>query len=116
MARQVGGTFVPRISSAPFSWGVIASFDRVYTSSSSPQYERNSPQGGNSYDQYSRDCFSHLYDQDFSRSLIRGSPVTVSGHLAKLRLHHPRITRDLFERVRAACILLLASIFERADN
>ena len=27
------------------------SFDRVYTSSSSPQCERNSPQGGNSYDQ-----------------------------------------------------------------
>jgi hypothetical protein len=31
---------------------VIASFNRVYTSSSSPQCERNSPQGGNSYDQY----------------------------------------------------------------
>jgi hypothetical protein len=28
-----------------FGWGVIASFDRVYTSSSSPQCERNSPQG-----------------------------------------------------------------------
>ena len=30
---------------------VIASFDRVYTSSSSPQCERNPPQGGSSYDQ-----------------------------------------------------------------
>ncbi len=39
-------TFVPRISSAPFFWGVIASFDRVYTSSSAPQCERNLPPRG----------------------------------------------------------------------
>jgi hypothetical protein len=39
-------TFVPRISSAPFFWGVIASCDRVYTSSSAPQCERIGPPGG----------------------------------------------------------------------
>jgi hypothetical protein len=39
-------TFVPRISSAPFSWGVIASFARVYTSSSAPQCEKKGyPEG-----------------------------------------------------------------------
>ena len=40
LSKRVGGTFVPRISSAPFFWGVIASFARVYTSSSAPQCER----------------------------------------------------------------------------
>ena len=47
-ARVILCTFVPRgtfcttcISSAPFFWGVVASFGRVYTSSSAPQCERN---------------------------------------------------------------------------
>ena len=34
-------TFVPRISSAPFFWGVIASFCRVYTSSSAGTFLRS---------------------------------------------------------------------------
>ena len=32
-------------------WGVVASFDRVYTSSSAPQCERKGTPGGHSYDQ-----------------------------------------------------------------
>jgi hypothetical protein len=46
LSKRVGGTFVPRISSAPFFWGVIASFARVYTSSSAPQCERKTTPRG----------------------------------------------------------------------
>jgi hypothetical protein len=48
-------TFVPRISSAPFFWGVITSFDRVYTSSSAAQCERIGPPEGRFLTQFS-DC------------------------------------------------------------
>jgi hypothetical protein len=44
--------FLVQISSAPFFWGVTASFARVYISSSAPQSERHDiSQGGVSYDQ-----------------------------------------------------------------
>jgi hypothetical protein len=73
-------TFVPHISSAPFFWGVIASFDRVYTSSSAPQCERNVPPRGpflrSSWSQpprhsraLCRQSDPHLYVAAFSRGL-----------------------------------------------
>jgi hypothetical protein len=48
---HTGGGSINSVKRIVISVVKFASFDRVYPSSSSPQCERNSPQGGNSYNQ-----------------------------------------------------------------
>jgi hypothetical protein len=74
LSKRVGGTFVPRISSAPFFWGVIASFARVYTSSSAPQCERIGPPGGRFL--RSNSPYNWVLDTDTGTGPI--PPITVS--------------------------------------
>jgi hypothetical protein len=69
-----GGGSINSVKRSKSAGSPSASFDRVYTSSSSPQCERNPPQGGNSYDQtILRSKTSNLFELNTSRNLQQGS-------------------------------------------
>ncbi len=69
-----GGGSINSVKRSKSAGSPSASFDRVYTSSSSPQCERNPPQGGNSYDQtILRSKTPNLLEQNSPRNLEQGT-------------------------------------------